>query len=88
MRTPRQTEILRALLHVLSLVPADYLIWDRRLKSEAASEVFPPPRPTEAELEAEVRDADARGLIVSVVGEDAVQRKITVAGRAWLAEHS
>lgn len=86
MRSRRQTDIRRALLQVLALMPEGVLIPDRLLFADAQRAMLPP-APTVAELETEIREADAARLIVSVLGEDAVIRKLSAAGRAWLAEH-
>lgn len=86
MRNTRETTVRRALLQVLALMPAGVVISDRLLRADAQRLVLHP-TPTTAELDAEIRAADAARLIVSVPGEDDYMRKITDAGRAWLAEH-
>lgn len=86
MRTARQTSIRRAVLHVLSLMPEGILIPDRLLRADAQRSMLPP-APTTAELDAEIREADTARLITSLPGEDDTLRKLSDAGRAWLAEH-
>jgi len=85
MRTPRQTDLRRALLTVLANVPSGYLLPTPLVQSGAARVVIP--EPTTTEFEGELRAADSARLIVGVVGEDATRWKLTDAGRAWLAEH-
>jgi hypothetical protein len=85
MRTARQTNIRRAVLSALDAVPGGYLLPDDMLRADAARLVTP--RPTTAELDAELAAADAARLILGVPGEEATKWKLTDAGRAWLAEH-
>lgn len=85
MRTPRQTSVRRAVLQVLSWVPEGYTLPDRTLCADAARLVTPPA--TQAELEAEIREADTARLIVGLPGEDAIQRQITDGGKLWLAKN-
>lgn len=86
MRNQRQTSVRRAILRVLSLMPEGIVIPDRLLRADAQRLVLPP-APTTAKLDAEIQEADTARLIVSVNGEDDVQRQITDAGRAWLARN-
>lgn len=86
MRSRRQTDIRRAVLRVLSLMPEGVVIPDRLLRADAQRMMLPP-APTTAELDAEISAADTARLITSVQGEDDTMRKINEAGRAWLAEH-
>ena len=85
MRNARQTAVRRALLQVLALMPEGVMIPDRLLFADAQRMIAVPP--TTAELEAEIRAADTAKLVTSVIGEDAVMRKLTLAGGAWLIEH-
>jgi len=87
MRTARQTDIRRALLKVLCMVPEGYMLPERLLRAEAAR-LLVPPAPTTAELDAEIRDADTVRLVIGLPSEDCLEYKISTAGRAWLAEHS
>ena len=80
MRTTRQTTLRRTLLEVLTLMPVGILTTDRLLRADATRLVAP--RPTTAELDAEIAAADTDRLLVGVQGEDAVKWKITDAGRA------
>lgn len=85
MRTPRQTDLRRAILTVLAALPTGYLLPTDLVSSGAARIVIP--EPTTAEIESEIRFADVGRLIVGVVGEDSTRWKLTDAGHAWLAEH-
>jgi len=85
MRSPRQTAIRRALLESLAYMPDGLPMTDRALHADAARCVRPPA--TTAELDAEIRAADQARLIVSLPGEDDMLRRLTDAGRLWLAEH-
>jgi len=85
MRTIRQTSLRRALLQVLSWVPDGYTLPDRTLCADASRLVTP--APTQAELDAEIREADTARLIVGIPGEDSIQRQITDAGQLWLAKN-
>lgn len=85
MRTIRQTSLRRALLHVLSLVPAGYLLTDDLLRADASRIVCP--RPTTSELDSEIRDADTARLMTGVQSETGPAWKLSDSGRAWLAEN-
>ena len=86
MRTHRQTRIRRAILTALSAVPAGYLLPDDLLRIEAAR--YLQPRPTTAELDAEIGAADTERLVVGIPGEEVIKWKLSDAGRAWLAENA
>lgn len=85
MRNKRQTDVRRAVLTSLSLMPEGLPMPDRLLRAEAGRAVQP--AATRLELDAEIRAADEARLIVSLPGEDDMQRTITDAGRLWLAQN-
>ena len=85
MRNKRQTDARRALLQSLALMPRGLPMPDRLLRADAQRAVIP--AATTAELDAEIRAADAARLLISLPGEDDMQHIISDAGRLWLAEH-
>lgn len=85
MRTPRQTAVRRALLQALDAIPERFLQRDETLRADAARLVLPPP--LVSEIDAELQAAQEARLIQGQPDEDTIRWKITIVGRAWLAEH-
>jgi hypothetical protein len=85
MRNSRQTSIRRALLTALDQVQG-FLLPDALLRTEA-SRLVTGGRPTMAEFDREIAEADKGRLIIGVTGEDTMKWKITESGSLWLAEN-
>ena len=85
MPTLRQIQIARALLAALSAVPADLLLAEEVLRADAARMVTP--RPTTAEVDAQIRYLDEKRRIAGIAGESGMSWQITDAGRLWRAQN-
>ena len=82
----RRLQIRRAILQALDDVPDNYLLPDETLRADAGRRMLP--APTRSELDAEILRADEDRLIAGVTtADEGAKRKITDAGRLWLAEH-
>lgn len=86
MLTARDIEIDRAILTALSAVPADMLLPEEALRSDASRIVRP--AATTAELDARIRFLDTRRRIEGIAGEAGRQWQITDAGRLWLTRNA
>jgi hypothetical protein len=82
---PRQVKIRRAVLLALEAIPAGLLLPDDMLRAEAARLVVP--RPTGAELDRELLEAERARQMTGVYSDEGTKWKLADPGRAWLAEH-
>ncbi len=83
--TRRAISLRTAILTVLANLPSGYLLPDDLLRTDASRLVAP--RPTTAELDQQIREADISRQITGVPSDEGTKWGLSDVGRAWLAEH-